>query len=171
MGKVFVFGIGGTGARVLRSLIFLLGSGVKCNASAVVPILIDPDSSNGDMNRTLDLMSIYKNINQTLSKKENGFFATPILSLSSLKSETNKSSTFQFHLEKIQNTNFRDYISYHSLGEGNKYLIDLLFSEANLNMEMQVGFRGNPNVGSVVLNQFKNSEDFKIFANNFSKGE
>ena len=171
MGKVFVFGIGGTGARVLRSLIFLLGSGVKCNASAVVPILIDPDSSNGDMNRTLDLMNIYKNINQTLSKKENGFFATPILSLSSLKSETNKSSAFQFHLEKIQNTKFRDYISYHSLGEANKHLIDLLFSEANLNMEMQVGFRGNPNVGSVVLNQFKNSEDFKIFANNFSKGD
>ncbi len=171
MGKLFVFGIGGTGARVLRSLIFLLGAGVKCNASAVVPILIDPDSSNGDVNRTLDLVSIYKNIQTLIQNKKSGFFSTPLLSLGEIQKENNASSFFPFHLQKIQNTQFRDYISYHTLGETHKYLVDLLFSESNLNLEMQVGFKGNPNIGSVVLNQFKTSDDFKIFANQFEKGD
>ena len=40
--KTFVFGIGGTGARVLRSLTLLLASGVECK-SDIVPIIIDPD--------------------------------------------------------------------------------------------------------------------------------
>ena len=33
---------------------------------------------------------------------------------------------------------------------------------------MDIGFVGNPNIGSVVLNQFKESEAFKQFAANFS---
>ena len=32
---------------------------------------------------------------------------------------------------------------------------------------MEVGFKGNPNIGSVVLNQIVNSEDFMAFANSF----
>jgi hypothetical protein len=171
MSKLFVFGIGGTGARVVRSLIFLLGAGVKCSASAVVPILIDPDSSNGDVNRTIDLVSTYKYIQSQMPNKKSGFFSTPLVSLGEAQKENQASSFFPFHLQKIQNTQFRDYISYHSLGETNKHLVDLLFSESNLNLEMQVGFKGNPNIGSVVLNQFKTSDDFKIFANQFEKGD
>ncbi len=168
MNRLFIFGIGGTGARVIRSLILLLGTGVKINADEIIPILLDPDSSNGDMNRTLDLLNIYKNISSFLPKKENGFFHTKISTLGKGSSEIDD---FQFRLEKIQNLKFRDYISYHSLSDKNKYFMDLLFSENNLNLEMQVGFKGNPNIGSIVLNQFKNSSDFKAFANNFSKGD
>ncbi len=168
MNRLFIFGIGGTGARVIRSLILLLGTGVKINADEIIPIILDPDSSNGDMNRTLDLLNIYKNISSLLPKKENGFFHTKISTLGKGNSELDD---FQFRLEKIQNLKFRDYISYHSLSDKNKYFMDLLFSENNLNLEMQVGFKGNPNIGSIVLNQFKNSIDFKAFANNFSKGD
>ena len=62
MNRLFIFAIGGTGARVVRSLILLLGTGVKINADEIIPIILDPDSSNGDLNRTLDLLNIYKNI-------------------------------------------------------------------------------------------------------------
>ncbi len=37
-----------------------------------------------------------------------------------------------------------------------------------LDIEMDIGFVGNPNIGSVVLNQFKDSEEFKEFASNFN---
>ena len=37
-----------------------------------------------------------------------------------------------------------------------------------LDVEMDIGFVGNPNIGSVVLNQFKDSEEFKEVASNFN---
>ena len=37
MSKLYVFGIGGTGSRVLKSLTMLLASGVKCKADTIVP--------------------------------------------------------------------------------------------------------------------------------------
>ena len=35
----------------------------------------------------------------------------------------------------------------------NKAMMKILFSDKNLNSSMDVGFKGNPNIGSVVLNQ------------------
>ncbi len=40
MSKLYIFGIGGTGARVLKSLTMLLAAGVKlADTDAVVPVL------------------------------------------------------------------------------------------------------------------------------------
>lgn len=36
---------------------------------------------------------------------------------------------------------------------------------------MDVGFKGNPNIGSIVLNQIVDSNDFMDFANNFESGD
>lgn len=36
---------------------------------------------------------------------------------------------------------------------------------------MTVGFTGNPNIGSVVLNQFAQSPQFTTFANDFNAGD
>jgi hypothetical protein len=47
----------------------------------------------------------------------------------------------------------------------------MLFSEQNLDAQMEVGFKGNPNIGSVVLNQFQQSDDFKTFASSFQQGD
>lgn len=49
----------------------------------------------------------------------------------------------------------------------NQAMVKLLFSEKNLKSKMDVGFKGNPNIGSVVLNQIVNSDDFDTFANGF----
>lgn len=54
MAKIYVFGIGGTGARVLRSLTMMLASGVQLGQDEIVPIFIDPDESNADLSRTVD---------------------------------------------------------------------------------------------------------------------
>ena len=67
MSKIFVFGIGGTGSRVLRSLTMMLASGVKFGASEVVPIIIDPDASNADLTRTVALLNNYSAINEKLN--------------------------------------------------------------------------------------------------------
>ena len=56
MGKLFLFGIGGTVSRVLRSLTMLLASGVKIDADEIVPIIIDADHANKDLTRTIELI-------------------------------------------------------------------------------------------------------------------
>lgn len=50
-------------------------------------------------------------------------------------------------------------------------LMRILFSEKNLQSSMDVGFKGNPNIGSVVLNQIVDSENFSTFANSFAQGD
>jgi hypothetical protein len=47
----------------------------------------------------------------------------------------------------------------------------LLFSKQNLAANMDVGFKGNPNIGSVVLNKFSSSESFRNFSETFGQND
>ncbi len=176
MAKLFIFGIGGTGVRVIKSLVMLLAAGVDMNVSEVVPVIVDPHQSNSDLKRTIDLLENYQAVQNKLqvgsSHDRSGFFKTKITTLQNLVSSRDMlSSTFSFHLKDVQNEQFRDYVDYGSLDKKNKALMSLLFSEGNLETEMDIGFIGNPNIGSVVLNQFKDSEEFMHFASNFQKND
>lgn len=164
MSKLYVFGIGGTGARVLKSLSFLLSAGVKCKSTSVVPIIIDPDAANGDVNKTVDILQRYKSIRSKLSfdgETSNQFFKTAIEPL-------NKNCRINIQDSKKK---FKEFIDYQDLDTKNKALVSLLFSKKNLDADLEVGFKGNPNMGSVVLNQFNTSEDFEKFASSFSQGD
>ena len=66
--RLFLFAIGGTGARVVRSLTMLLASGIDGLNSTiqVVPIIVDFDLSNGDKTRALSALEKYNIINNAL---------------------------------------------------------------------------------------------------------
>jgi hypothetical protein len=182
MARLFIFAIGGTGSRVLKSLTMLMASGVKPNSQQnfeIVPIIIDPHISNEDLKRTERLLGNYQSIVEKVGL-DNGFFSSKITTLDNLvDSENRVSGSFTFNLQQVANTRFRDYINFNELDESNKALADILFSGKSINkrqeevdlldIEMDIGFVGNPNIGSVVLNQFKDSEEFKEFANNFNE--
>ena len=160
--KVYVFGIGGTGSRVLRAMTMLLASGVECKADAIVPIIIDPDAAGGDVERTATLMRQYGEVRSKLdysSRKQNRFFRTEIM-------ET--IPNFRLPLSNTEDCRFDEYMDLSGMSKVNKALAKLLFSQKNLDSDMKVGFKGNPNVGSVVLNQFEDSIDFQNFANDFT---
>jgi hypothetical protein len=181
MAKLFIFGIGGTGSRVIKSLSMLLAAGVKSeNDFEIVPIIIDPQKDNEDLKRTVSILNNYQKITDKIGLN-NGFFSTKISTLQSLDSTGVLGGTYTFRLKDVESTKFKDYFSYNSLNEENKALADLIFSGKTINQSkdsvnlldipMDIGFVGNPNVGSVVLNQFKHSEEYKIFANNFGKDD
>ena len=154
MAKLYVFGIGGTGSRTLRALTMLLASGVECKFDTIVPVIIDPDTSAADMSRTVDAMTRYMAIRKALnfnSANENRFFKTEICPIQDM-------DTFKLTLENTENVSFRDYMRTNQMDAPSKALINMLFSQANLDSDMVVGFKGNPNIGSVVLNQFSTSE-------------
>jgi hypothetical protein len=175
MSKLFIFGIGGTGSRVIKSLTMLLASGVQIKSTEIIPIIVDPDRANGDMNRTVDMLRQYQRVRKAGFSNETGFFHTKITTLNELvaekSKETIKSEDFRFELEGVQNERFKDFIDYANLDPANKSLTSLLFSEENLDADMEVGFKGNPNIGSVVLNQFKDSDEFKYFSSNFEEND
>lgn len=173
MGKLFLFGIGGTGSRVIKSLSFLLASGVKLeHCSQVVPIIVDPHQANKDLQRTIEILKKYEKIRSKIGENEkSGFFETKLSTLGSLKSDNSLSGSFTFELEGVKANKFKHFIGYDELSENNKALVDLLFSKENLETNMDEGFYGNPHIGSIVLNQFKYSNEFKTFANNFDEGD
>lgn len=167
MAKLYVFGIGGTGSRTLRALTMLLASGVRCDFETIVPIIIDPDMSAADMTRTVDALNRYMAVRKALdfnSANENQFFKTEISHLQDMDS-------FKLTLENTENVTFKDFIKLNQMDTESKALMSMLFSQANLDSDMVVGFKGNPNIGSIVLNQFAASDAYKAFSNNFEEGD
>ena len=81
MAKLYVFAIGGTGSRVLRSLTMLAAAGVDIQANEIVPVIIDPDASNADLTRAVTLMNRYNTIRKGIDfhdNNETSFFRTEI---------------------------------------------------------------------------------------------
>ena len=183
MARLFVFAIGGTGSRVLKSLTMLLASGIKPNSERefeIVPIIIDPHKSNEDLKRTERLLGNYQTISNE-ADLDSGFFSTKITTLTNLVSSNRLTGSFTFNLLEVGGKKFKEYIDFNQLDDANKGLVDILFSGKSVNkrheevnlldVEMDIGFVGNPNIGSVVLNQFKDSQEFKEFASNFNDGD
>lgn len=167
MSKLYIFGIGGTGSRVLKSLTMLLAAGVDCGVDTIVPIIIDRDMSNQDLSRTQDLIENYIAVNNIVPKEDsakgyqNKFFKTKIRLLDN-----------ELCLQLKDNTQkFDDFIGRSTMSHENQALVDMLFSKETLNLDMTEGFQGNPNIGSVVLNQFDNDDIFRAFANDFKDGD
>lgn len=172
MPRLFLFGIGGTGSRVLRAFTMLMAAGVKvANCDTVVPIIIDPDSQNGDMNRTVELLKTYKRIHSHLRNRKEGFFHQDISTLASIAGKTEGIPDSFVYNFSGKNKSFKDFIDYGQLSVDNRALVDLLFTKENLSNSLDVGFRGSPNVGSVVLNDIMSSDLIRYFATNFQRGD
>lgn len=164
-GKLYVFGIGGTGSRVIKSLVMLAASGVKIAVDSIVPIIVDPDFANADVTRTIELIKTYAAIRNKLAFNDvakNKFFGINIEDIV---------NDYRLTLKDTKNKKFREFIEFSTLSKENQALASILFSEANLEADMEVGFKGNPNIGSVVLNQFADSQDFIDFAAAFKPGD
>lgn len=165
MSKIFVFCIGGTGSRVMRSLTMLMAAGVKFGAEEIVPIVIDPDTANADLTRTVSLLNNYAAIRSELTfsgDNKNRFFRTEFEQIL---------PNYTLRINDTDDKTFKQFIEYASMSKTNKAFTKMLFSDKNLESSMEVGFKGNPNIGSVVLNQIASSDDFTGFANQFSEGD
>ena len=142
--KLFIFAIGGTGSRVLKSMIMLCAAGVRpvdadgrpIQDLEIVPIIIDPHKSNADLKRTERLLSAYGTIREKLYGKNanaNGFFATKISTLKEVvsSSQVPLDDSFIFNLAAVENYKFRDFISYNTMNEPNQALTSLLFADGD----------------------------------------
>ena len=182
--RLFLFAIGGTGSRVLKSLIRLSAAGVRpvdengrpVPNVEIVPVIIDPHKSNEDLKRTEALLTAYRSLRERLygnAVNADGFFATRFVTLKEIMSEgtIQLNDTFIFNLGAVEREKFRDFIGYDTMNEANQALTSLLFADYQLENKMNIGFVGSPNIGSVALNEIKDSDEFKAFANVFNQGD
>jgi len=150
---------------VLKSLVMLAASGVDIEADAVVPIIVDPDFANADLTRTINQIKKYSAVREKLgfsTANKNQFFKLLV---------EQAGDDYRLALNDTKNKKFKDFIGYDTLSKENRALSSILFSQDNLEADMEVGFKGNPNMGSVVLNQFTSSKDFVDFAAAFKPGD
>ncbi len=176
MKKVFVFCIGGTGIRVMKSITMLMAGGMDTNGYMVVPVIIDPHLDLEEKKNLHSLLDSYINIYQqsinngtsTLNHLD-GFFNSEIRLLSQLNNQSNDTQQVVGSKEK-----FGSYINTTSLSANdiNNYFIETLFSNKSLNNPLSVGFKGNPNVGTVVLGEMIEGADwFKAFKTHCEKDD
>ena len=127
MAKVFVFCIGGTGLRVMKSIVMMAAAGMKSNGYDIVPVIIDPHvdlEENTILTTTIgDYIKVYKNATsakaQQLSAPE-GFFNTRITRLEDLDNQQNSISA-----SMSEKKTFGQYLNVGKLANNdvNKYLI------------------------------------------------
>ena len=169
MPRLYVLAIGGSGSRVVRSLTMLLAAGIKPNYfDKVVPILIDADKQNGSLARTDKLLTEYINARASLGSDK--YFATEIE-----KFEFKGEKKFVYYVEA--NKHFKDYLNLKSIEkEETKMLLQLLFSGKTsadvplMQVKMDEGFQGNPNIGSLVMSDFA-GEFLPILADKLLPGD
>lgn len=180
MAKLYIFGIGGTGSRVLKALTMLFASGIKLENyfDTVVPIIIDPDVANGDLNRTKNILKSYCEIRNKIDNP-NDFYKQNIQSVSDLLNNGDvNTNPFELQLNGTSHSKFKQYIDFETMfsvqsdaSKADQNFVKLLYSTDNLNADLNMGFKGNPNMGSIVLNQIINSDDFNNFCQSFQDGD
>jgi Tubulin like len=183
--NTFIFAIGGTGARVVRSLTMLLASGMKLNDNdKVIPIIIDLDTENEDTARTIKALDLYKVIRDTAygnnAVVKDGFFAGNLAKLNSLRTETTGEvkESFQLKFAGINDT-FEKYLRTGELDASvDLPLLRLLYDDSDrsnpnteLKLELTKGFKGNPNIGSVIFTDLQSTPEFEFFKNAITEGD
>lgn len=179
--RVFVFGIGGTGARVLRSLTMILAAGTKLNPNVeIIPIIIDVDLSNADTARTVTALELYKKIREKAYRDEPNerkeFFGPKLSTLGGQKVQNGQEQVKDSFLMTFKgiNTTFERYLKVNEMDKDNEEFLNLLYdnsdnpNQTELKLELSKGFKGNPNIGSVVFNDLENTDEYKYFEQAFN---
>lgn len=183
MKRLFIFGIGGTGSRVIRSLQMLLAANVGKfdSETEIIPIIIDYDVKNGDKLRTVDVLEKYSRINREIYDRnrttfdnkhpEDGFFSTKVREMKDVV-DGGKSTFNMQYTPPSDSKKYSDSIGHDSMSgelDKTKSLLNMLYNTsvdqefAELHIDTTVGFRGNPNIGSVMLHDIENTNEFKEF--------
>jgi hypothetical protein len=176
--NTFIFGIGGTGGRVVRALTMLLAAGVKVNHSGkIIPIIVDVDAENEDTSRAITSLNLYKRIRSKAygegADKLEGFFSTDLNTLGSQKASDDGKikDEFQLKFAGVSST-FGKYLKVEDMEGIDEQFLHLLYDNSpktnpntELNLELTKGFKGNPNIGCIIFNELENSPEFKYFEN------
>jgi hypothetical protein len=145
----FVVAVGGTGAKLMQSLIHLGAAGMfPPERPDLSGLLVDPDESNGNIDECKTLQETYQAC-ENLAVGKTDLFRSKIKLTGPWTPLTNQ-----------RTDTLRDIFNYNQLannGSEEAELMDLFFERGELGMSVKQGFRGRPAIGAAV---FANSVNF-----------
>ena len=153
MPENIVISVGGTGAKIVESLLPCLAAGLGPSSLSVC--FVDQDESNGNVTRARQHLTAYRALRKAWSEGEHrltwsgagatGFAATDALSL------VGGSDLWCPHPNRT--TTLSEILNRKLLDENNGHLMDLLFHADEREQEMQLGegYRGQPHIGAAAM--------------------
>ncbi len=157
MNNLYVFAIGGSGERIMYSMLMMLAAGMPLDAQTIIPVFVDNDVNSKALDKCNKLLEYYRGSGKTdeigmhelyegglIGKNSPSFAQTNIGDPCLLNIAGDKIGTLKDIIGDIDTHNALD----NAIAEER----DLLFTKDDLEMPLSVGFVGNPNVGTVVLN-------------------
>src|ERR1700722_15516302 len=145
----FLIAVGGSGAKLMHSLIHLGAAGMlPANRTTLTALLVDPDENNGNIEECRNLERIYHACRE-LNVGKTDLFRGQI----SLKGPWTPITS--------QSDSLKEIFNYNQLANNDSeeaQLMDLFFERGELEMSVKQGFRGRPAIGATV---FANSVNFE----------
>jgi hypothetical protein len=139
----YVIGIGGTGAKCVEALIHLSAGGLMPEGELYV-VFVDPDKSNGNLERASITLQQYSNCKKLKLGK------TDLLKTEIIADKPNVWSPFENEIRP----SLANFFHYNTLKQNNKVaaqLFDVLYSPAEKETSLEKGFRGHPSIGAAVM--------------------
>lgn len=142
----FYIGVGGTGARVAEALIHLCAAGL--GPDELFLMLVDPDAGNGNLTRTIELISKYQETQKQIGTRAKGVrlfhtrITTPEPVVWNIFNQQNQTLASFIKLSTMEST-----------ASGLRKFAEALFTEQDFDERLDEGFRGRPAIGAVVMSQ------------------
>ncbi len=155
MAKYYLIGVGGSGAKCIRSALHLHSIGAYGDDVRIGILLVDADPSNGNLQQTRESIEITIGAGESLRDTNVRFFNGQVTSYgfwNPLAEFADRLSLSDIYREQT----LKD--SHGGLGE----LFDSLIPAEDKQADLSVGFRGRPSIGSAVIS--------RIRTNAFSEG-
>jgi hypothetical protein len=143
--STFIIAFGGTGAKCVESIIHLAATGLFPEEPIGI-LFVDPDETNGNVERARRSMQIYQLCYDLMSgdKQQYSWLQTPI-EFFGLWSPLNRHEI---------NHNLESFFNYHRLKQNNEALSNLfevLYTEEERRSDCNCGFRGKPAIGAAIM--------------------
>ena len=161
MARNYLIAIGGTGSRCAEAVVYMAAAGLFHNP--IHMLIIDPDQNNGNSVKARQLVTNYHTLHLAQQPRQaqlKGFRGTklpaPKLLQAPINYQLGASNTQQsifWHNPNAAQRRFGEVIEYQAQKEEFKDFLNLFYEPADLEMVLDVGYRGRTNVGAVALKQ------------------
>lgn len=136
----YVIGIGGTGAKCVEAFIHLCAAGLMPDNRSFFALFVDPDGSNGSLQRAGGLLQNYYDCRQ-LSLGSTDLFKSGVRI-----ARPDIWSPLQNKPSRLD-----EFFNYNTLDSGAANLFDVLYSPKEKQTALDYGFRGHPSIGAAVM--------------------
>jgi hypothetical protein len=147
--KLYVIGVGGSGAKCLESMIHFAATGLLGDSKLEL-LLVDPDESNGNVERTRNSLNIYQNCQQLVNAGDKA------VSFGWMGSTIKYHGLWSPFAQESQSRELGSFFRYSTLRSNEpalSSLFDVLYSAEERTQTLDEGFRGRPSIGSAVMSQ------------------